>query len=109
MNVMRQVDIPLSTSMYRWVVNEERWLNLSDVRHVAPELWRSLCRLRRVADRARTIAADSRHTLEQRTQMVRRHLLLLCYYFTTRSKLYKFTAETQSIQHVDVFLCVTDQ
>lgn len=65
-----QVDIPLSVSMYRWVVNEQRWLTLSDVRHVAPELWRSLCRLRRVAERARLLAADARHSPEQRTQMV---------------------------------------
>lgn len=56
--------------MYRWLVSEEKWLNLSDVRHVAPELWRSLCRLRRVAERARLIANDPRHTPEQRTQLV---------------------------------------
>ncbi|CAB3231314.1 unnamed protein product [Arctia plantaginis] len=66
----RMVDIPLSVSMYRWLVNEEKWLNLSDVRHVAPELWRSLCRLRRVAERARLIAAESRHTAEQKTQLI---------------------------------------
>ncbi|XP_028164507.1 E3 ubiquitin-protein ligase TRIP12 isoform X3 [Ostrinia furnacalis] len=66
----RMVDIPLSVSMYRWVVNEQRWLSLSDVRHVAPELWRSLCRLRRVAERARAIAADARHSPDQRTQMI---------------------------------------
>ncbi|KAL0895540.1 hypothetical protein ABMA27_011643 [Loxostege sticticalis] len=66
----RMVDIPLSVSMYRWVVNEQRWLTLSDVRHVAPELWRSLCRLRRVAERARHIAADARHSPDQRTQMI---------------------------------------
>ncbi|CAH0747219.1 unnamed protein product [Diatraea saccharalis] len=66
----RMVDIPLSVSMYRWVVCEQRWLTLSDVRHVAPELWRSLCRLRRVAERARRIAIDPRHTPEQRNQMI---------------------------------------
>ncbi|CAG9576011.1 unnamed protein product [Danaus chrysippus] len=66
----RMVDIPLSVSMYRWVVCEQSWLGLSDVRHVAPELWRSLCRLRRVADRAQAIAADNRLTSEQRTHMV---------------------------------------
>lgn len=65
-----QVDIPLSVSMYRWVVSEQAWLGLSDVRHVAPELWRSLCRLRRVADRAQALAADQRHAPEQRAQMV---------------------------------------
>lgn len=57
--------------MYRWLVSEEKWLSLSDVRHVAPELWRSLCRLRRVAERARVIALDSRQTAEQKTQLVR--------------------------------------
>ncbi|CAH0406076.1 unnamed protein product [Chilo suppressalis] len=66
----RMVDIPLSVSMYRWVVMEQRWLSLSDVRHVAPELWRSLCRLRRVAERARRIAVDPRHTSDQRSQMI---------------------------------------
>ncbi|XP_068628834.1 E3 ubiquitin-protein ligase TRIP12 [Battus philenor] len=66
----RMVDIPLSVSMYRWLVSEQRWLGLSDVRHVAPELWRSLCRLRRVAERARTIAADARHTADQRTHLI---------------------------------------
>ncbi|XP_034824158.1 E3 ubiquitin-protein ligase TRIP12 isoform X2 [Maniola hyperantus] len=66
----RMVDIPLSVTMYRWVVSEQGWLGLSDVRHVAPELWRSLCRLRRVADRARSLAADTRHTPEQRSQMI---------------------------------------
>lgn len=66
----RMVDIPLSVSLYRWMVNEERWLCLSDVRHVSPELWRSLCRLRRVAERARLIAADPRHTPDQKTQMI---------------------------------------
>ncbi|CAH1643332.1 unnamed protein product [Spodoptera littoralis] len=66
----RMVDIPLSVSMYRWMVNEEKWLSLSDVRHVAPELWRSLCRLRRVAERARQIAADTRHTPDQKTQLI---------------------------------------
>ncbi|XP_022824637.1 E3 ubiquitin-protein ligase TRIP12 isoform X2 [Spodoptera litura] len=66
----RMVDIPLSVSMYRWMVNEEKWLSLSDVRHVAPELWRSLCRLHRVAERARQIAADTRHTPDQKTQLI---------------------------------------
>ncbi|XP_013193092.2 E3 ubiquitin-protein ligase TRIP12 isoform X1 [Amyelois transitella] len=66
----RMVDIPLSVAMYRWAVCEQRWLSLSDVRHVAPELWRSLCRLRRVAERARHIAADERHTPEQRNHMI---------------------------------------
>ncbi|CAK1548387.1 unnamed protein product [Leptosia nina] len=66
----RMVDIPLSVSMYRWAVSEQQWLSLSDVRHVAPELWRSLCRLRRVADRAQTIAADNNYSPEQRNQMI---------------------------------------
>ncbi|XP_049887493.1 E3 ubiquitin-protein ligase TRIP12 isoform X2 [Pectinophora gossypiella] len=66
----RMVDIPLSVTMYRWAVSEDRWLSLSDVRHVAPELWRSLCRLRRVADRAATIAADTRHTPDQKQHMI---------------------------------------
>ena len=65
------MDIPLSVSMYRWMVSEEKMLSLSDVRHVAPELWRSLCRLRRVAERARVLAADARHSPEQKTQLVR--------------------------------------
>ncbi|XP_052747423.1 E3 ubiquitin-protein ligase TRIP12 [Bicyclus anynana] len=66
----RMVDIPLSVTMYRWLVSEQGWLGLSDVRHVAPELWRSLCRLRRVADRARALAADTRHTPDQRNHMI---------------------------------------
>ncbi|XP_063890837.1 E3 ubiquitin-protein ligase TRIP12 isoform X2 [Helicoverpa armigera] len=66
----RMVDIPLSVSMYRWLVSEEQWLSLSDVRHVAPELWRSLCRLRSVAERARQLAADPRHSPDQRTQLI---------------------------------------
>lgn len=56
--------------MYRWMISEQRWLSLSDVRHVAPELWRSLCRLRRVAERARTIGGDVTHSPEQKNQMV---------------------------------------
>ncbi|XP_013148407.1 PREDICTED: E3 ubiquitin-protein ligase TRIP12 [Papilio polytes] len=66
----RMVDIPLSVSMYRWLVSEQRWLGLSDVRHVAPELWRSLCRLRRVAERAQTLAGDPRHTPDQRAHLI---------------------------------------
>ncbi|XP_038209135.1 E3 ubiquitin-protein ligase TRIP12 isoform X3 [Zerene cesonia] len=66
----RMVDIPLSVSMYRWAVSEQQWLGLSDVRHVAPELWRSLCRLRRVAERAQALAADTRHSPDQRNQMI---------------------------------------
>ncbi|XP_026324123.1 E3 ubiquitin-protein ligase TRIP12 isoform X4 [Hyposmocoma kahamanoa] len=66
----RLIDIPLSVSMFRWAVCEERWLTLSDVRHVAPELWRSLCRLRRVADRATHIALDPRHSADQRQQLI---------------------------------------
>ncbi|XP_026764305.2 E3 ubiquitin-protein ligase TRIP12 isoform X3 [Galleria mellonella] len=66
----RMVDIPLSVAMYRWAVSEQQWLSLSDVRSVAPELWRSLCRLRRVAERARLIAADPRHTPDQKNHMI---------------------------------------
>lgn len=66
--------------MYRWLVSEDKWLSLSDVRHVAPELWRSLCRLLRVAERARQLAADTRHTPEQRTQLVR-HIQSSCDYY----------------------------
>ncbi|XP_053601004.1 E3 ubiquitin-protein ligase TRIP12 isoform X2 [Plodia interpunctella] len=66
----RMVDIPLSVTMYRWAVSEQRWLSLSDVRHVSPELWRSLCRLRRVAARATHIAADPRHSADQREHMI---------------------------------------
>ncbi|XP_059049375.1 E3 ubiquitin-protein ligase TRIP12 [Achroia grisella] len=66
----RMVDIPLSVAMYRWAVSEQHWLSLSDVRSVAPELWRSLCRLQRVAERARHIAADPRYTPDQKNHMI---------------------------------------
>ncbi|VVC88002.1 unnamed protein product [Leptidea sinapis] len=57
------VDIPVSVSMYRWVVGEGPWLALSDVRHVAPELWRSLCRLRRRANTLCVILTRSHFVL----------------------------------------------
>ncbi|KAL4705000.1 hypothetical protein ACJJTC_009788 [Scirpophaga incertulas] len=66
----RMVDIPVSVAMYRWVVSEHRWLGLSDVRHVAPELWRSLCRLRRVAERARRLRTDPQYTPDQRNHLI---------------------------------------
>lgn len=52
------MDIPVSVAMYRWLVSEERWLSLSDVRHVSVELWRSLCRLHNAAESARSRPAD---------------------------------------------------
>ncbi|XP_041974550.1 E3 ubiquitin-protein ligase TRIP12 [Aricia agestis] len=66
----RMVDIPLSVSMYRWLTGEQAWLGLGDVRHVAPELWRSLCRLRQVAERAHAIRDDARHTPEHRAHLI---------------------------------------
>lgn len=66
----RMIDIPLSVSLYRWMIGEERWLSLSDVRHVAPELWRSLCRLRDVAARASDIAVDRKYNAEEKNQLI---------------------------------------
>ncbi|XP_048481765.1 E3 ubiquitin-protein ligase TRIP12 isoform X3 [Plutella xylostella] len=60
----RMVDIPVSVAMYRWLVSEERWLSLSDVRHVSVELWRSLCRLHNAAESARSRPADQIGSLE---------------------------------------------
>lgn len=54
-----QLDLPFSQTFYRWVVGEESCLNLTDVRHVAPELWRSLCRLQQVALHAESIKRDN--------------------------------------------------
>ncbi|XP_039296101.1 E3 ubiquitin-protein ligase TRIP12 isoform X2 [Nilaparvata lugens] len=55
----RMLDLPLSVSFYRWLLGEEQQLSLSDLRHVAPEVYRTLVRLEGLVRMRRAIEADA--------------------------------------------------
>ncbi|RZF46921.1 hypothetical protein LSTR_LSTR013233 [Laodelphax striatellus] len=66
----RMLDLPLSVTFYRWLLGEEQQLGVADLRHVAPDVYKTLVRFQALVRQRDAIAADA--TLSQdarRTQM----------------------------------------
>ena len=54
-----QIDIPLSTAFYKWILNQEATLSRSDLQEVDPVLGRSYTQLWDVAVKKQAIEDDS--------------------------------------------------
>ncbi|XP_055903063.1 E3 ubiquitin-protein ligase TRIP12 isoform X3 [Eupeodes corollae] len=55
----RMLDLPFSTPFYRWLLNEEHSIGLVDLEHVAPEVQKTLVRLKHIVQNREWIKQDT--------------------------------------------------
>lgn len=65
-----QLDLPLSVTFYRWLLNEETSLTLSDLAHVVPDVHRTLLRFQGIIREKITIEGDMSLTSDQKRDRV---------------------------------------
>uniref|UniRef100_A0A1A9WS13 E3 ubiquitin-protein ligase n=1 Tax=Glossina brevipalpis TaxID=37001 RepID=A0A1A9WS13_9MUSC len=66
----RMLDLPFSIPFYRWLLNEESYVGLSDLARVAPEVQCTLVRLQDVVHQRDTVLADSNLDAMEKTEKV---------------------------------------
>lgn len=54
-----QLDIPLSITMYRWLLGHENYLSLSDLSYIVPEVYKTLSQLHQLVLEKRVILIDN--------------------------------------------------
>nr|XP_018917455.1 PREDICTED: E3 ubiquitin-protein ligase TRIP12 isoform X1 [Bemisia tabaci]XP_018917456.1 PREDICTED: E3 ubiquitin-protein ligase TRIP12 isoform X1 [Bemisia tabaci] len=71
----RMLDIPFSISFYRWLLGQEACLTLSDLAHVAPDIYKTLAQLENIVQQKLRIESNtSLSTAEQTKQINSLHL-----------------------------------
>ncbi|KAM7362392.1 E3 ubiquitin-protein ligase ctrip isoform 3-T5 [Cochliomyia hominivorax] len=66
----RMLDLPFSIPFYRWVLNEEHSVGLSDLSRVAPEVQSTLVRLQDVVHQREMILADTSLDAMEKTEKI---------------------------------------
>lgn len=66
----RMLDLPLSVTFYRWLLNEESSLTLADLAHVVPDVHRTLLRFQGVIREKNVVEADMSLTGDQKHDRV---------------------------------------
>lgn len=61
-----QLDLPFSITFYRWLLGQEHCLTLSDLRHVNPELYKTLRKMHFIVKERDEILSTSDVGLEQK-------------------------------------------
>lgn len=69
-SLLFQLDLPFSIPFYRWLLNEELSVGLSDLSRVAPEVQQTLVRLQDVVHQREMILADSGLDAMEKTEKV---------------------------------------
>lgn len=54
-----QLDIPLSITMYRWLLGHENYLSLGDLSYIVPEVYKTLSQLHQLVLEKRVILIDN--------------------------------------------------
>ncbi|XP_070173831.1 E3 ubiquitin-protein ligase TRIP12-like isoform X3 [Littorina saxatilis] len=62
----RMIDVPLSPTFYKWLLNQEHSLNSADLHHIDPVMARSFQTLEAILHHKKHIYADQSHTEESR-------------------------------------------
>jgi len=66
-----QLDLPLSTPFYRWILGEENSLSLADLNQVAPEVQGTLLRLNEIVKKREIIQSDPTLDVMEKTEKVK--------------------------------------
>lgn len=64
------MDLPLSITMYRWLLGHENYLSLSDLSYIVPEVYKTLSQLHQLVLEKRLILVDNSISDEQKTDKV---------------------------------------
>lgn len=67
---MLQLDLPFSTTFYRWLLNEENSLSISDLAEIAPEVQATLLRLQDIVIKRDAIQSDTTLDVIEKTEKV---------------------------------------
>ncbi|XP_050539667.1 E3 ubiquitin-protein ligase TRIP12 isoform X2 [Daktulosphaira vitifoliae] len=67
----RLLDLPLSITMYRWLLGHENYLSLSDLIYIVPDVFNTLCRLHLLVLQKRAILNDDELSEEQKTEKIK--------------------------------------
>lgn len=65
-----QLDLPFSTTFYRWLLNEENSLSISDLAEIAPEVQATLLRLQDIVIKRDAIQSDTTFDVIEKTEKV---------------------------------------
>lgn len=61
----RMLDLPLSEALYRWLLGQEATLNLCDLQHVCPSVYRTLVQLQGVLRTKAALEGSPDMTVQQ--------------------------------------------
>lgn len=67
---MLKLDLPLSITMYRWLLGHENYLTLGDLSYIVPEIYKTLSQLHQLVLEKRLILIDNSLNDEQKTEKV---------------------------------------
>lgn len=62
--------MPLSITMYRWLLGHENYLTLGDLSYIVPEIYKTLSQLHQLVLEKRLILIDNSLNDEQKTEKV---------------------------------------
>lgn len=65
-----KLDLPLSITMYRWLLGHENYLTLGDLSYIVPEIYKTLSQLHQLVLEKRLILIDNSLNDEQKTEKV---------------------------------------
>lgn len=74
----RLLDLPLSITMYRWLLGHENYLTLGDLSYIVPEIYKTLSQLHQLVLEKRLILIDNTLNDEQKTEKIRKITLDGC-------------------------------
>lgn len=73
--------MPFSTTFYRWLLNEENSLSISDLAEIAPEVQATLLRLQDIVIKRDAIQSDTTFDVIEKTEKVSFFLFFIFFYF----------------------------
>ncbi|XP_060862971.1 E3 ubiquitin-protein ligase TRIP12 isoform X1 [Metopolophium dirhodum] len=74
----RLLDLPLSITMYRWLLGHENYLTLGDLSYIVPEIYKTLSQLHQLVLEKRLILIDNSLNDEQKTEKIKKITLDGC-------------------------------
>nr|XP_022913625.1 E3 ubiquitin-protein ligase TRIP12 isoform X2 [Onthophagus taurus] len=66
----RMLDLPFSLIFYKWLLNHEHCLSLSDLAHIAPEIYKNLRKMQEVVRKRDGILSDAELGTSERNSMI---------------------------------------
>ncbi|XP_025418550.1 E3 ubiquitin-protein ligase TRIP12 [Sipha flava] len=66
----RLLDLPLSITMYRWLLGHENYLSLSDLSYIVPDVYKTLSKLHQLVLERKVILIDESLNDEEKTEKI---------------------------------------